>query len=208
MALSKGCFCSCRSPPILSGEIVKGKKTHVCPWWLAYTFDNPLRRLVHDPTAIIAPYLHEGGTAVDIGCGMGYFTIAMARIVGKGGKVYALDIQQKMLDITLRRVARKHVARPVVPVLTGTESLNLNARADFALLFWVAHEFPDRPALFRQVREGLKPDGRLLVAEPRFHVDKNLFRSVITAADAAGFAAIDPPAIAFSRTALFERGAD
>ena len=183
-------------------------KTHVCPWWLAYTFDNPLRRLIHNPLKIVAPYLAESGTAVDIGCGMGYFTMAMARAVGDDGKVYACDIQQKMLDITLRRAERMKLSVPVVPVLASADSLNLEGKADFVLVFWAAHEFPDRPGLFRQVRSVLKKDGRFLLTEPRFHVGNDLFRSITSAAVAAGLEAVEPPAIAFSRTALFTRGAD
>ena len=48
---------------------------HVCPWWLAYTFDNPLRRLVHNPEKMLQKFIKEGDTVVDIGCGMGYFSI-------------------------------------------------------------------------------------------------------------------------------------
>lgn len=72
---------------------------HICPWWLAYTFDNPLRRYFHDPQAILMPYLREGMTAIDLGCGMGYFSRAMAKIVGDAGKVISVDLQTKMLDI-------------------------------------------------------------------------------------------------------------
>ena len=48
---------------------------HVCPWWFAYTFDNPLRRLVHNPEKMLQKFIKEGDTVVDIGCGMGYFSI-------------------------------------------------------------------------------------------------------------------------------------
>jgi ubiquinone/menaquinone biosynthesis C-methylase UbiE len=191
-----------------TGEIVAEEKSHVCPWWLAYTFDNPLRRLVHNPLKIVGPYLAANGTAIDVGCGMGYFTLAMARAVGGGGKVYALDIQQKMLDITLRRAERKNLSGPISPILTSADSLHLEGKADFALIFWAAHEFPDRPGLFRQVRAGLKRDGRLLLAEPRFHVGDDLFRSVTADAVAAGLEPVAPPSIAFSHTALLNRGAD
>jgi SAM-dependent methyltransferase len=60
---------------------------HVCPWWFASTFDNVLRRLVHDPPGILAPFLSEGMTVLDAGCGMGHFSIGMARLVGERGKI-------------------------------------------------------------------------------------------------------------------------
>src|SRR5450759_4723487 len=72
---------------------------HICPWWLAYIFDNPLRSWLHNTRKILAPYLREGMTAVDIGCGMGFFSRGMAKIVGDGGRVISVDLQQKMLDI-------------------------------------------------------------------------------------------------------------
>lgn len=50
----------------------------VCPWWLAYTFDNPLRRFLHDPVKLLASHVREGMTVADIGCGMGYFMVALA----------------------------------------------------------------------------------------------------------------------------------
>ncbi len=69
----------------------------VCPWWLCFTFDNPLRKLLHDPEAILRPYVHEGDRVIDIGPGMGYFTIPLAQLVGAQGRVTAIDIQSKCL---------------------------------------------------------------------------------------------------------------
>ena len=84
---------------------------HICPWWLAYTFDNPLRRYFHDPQVILTPYLQEGMTAIDLGCGMGYFSRAMAKIVGDTGKVISADLQKEMLAITRMRAEKDGVAR-------------------------------------------------------------------------------------------------
>ena len=57
---------------------------HVCPWWLAYTFDNPLRRLIHKPEKIFDGLVQPGMTVMDVGCGMGYVTLGLAEIVGEG----------------------------------------------------------------------------------------------------------------------------
>jgi len=61
--------------------MTKEHHTHVCPWWAAYSFDNPLRKLVHNTTRILGPYLGPGVKAVDIGCGMGFFSIGMASLL-------------------------------------------------------------------------------------------------------------------------------
>ncbi len=57
---------------------------NVCPWWLCPTFDNPLRRLIHNPDRILAGLVRPGEIALDLGCGMGYFSIPLARLVGPG----------------------------------------------------------------------------------------------------------------------------
>jgi len=60
------------------------KKDRVCPWWLAYTFDNPFRRLFQNPDRILGNDAKPGHTVLDIGCGLGYFTLAMARNKKRG----------------------------------------------------------------------------------------------------------------------------
>ena len=76
---------------------------NICPWWLAYAFDNPFRRLFHSPEKILRPYVAEGMTVLDVGCGMGFFSIGLAKLVGNKGCVIAVDVQQKMLNVVRRR---------------------------------------------------------------------------------------------------------
>ncbi len=58
---------------------------HVCPWWGGYFLDNPLRRLLHNPAKILGPYVKAGMRVMDVGCGMGFLSIATAKMVGDGG---------------------------------------------------------------------------------------------------------------------------
>jgi hypothetical protein len=46
---------------------------HVCPWWLCFAFDNPLRRLVHDPVRILGDFVRPGQTVLDVGLAWGIF---------------------------------------------------------------------------------------------------------------------------------------
>ena len=84
-------------------EHLSSQNHHVCPWWMAYTFDNPVRKLFHNPQKIFDAYIRVGMTVMDVGCGMGYFSRGMAKLVGTSEKVIAVDLQQKMLDIMLKR---------------------------------------------------------------------------------------------------------
>ena len=175
---------------------------HVCPWWFAYTFDNVLRRLVHDPPGILAPFLSEGMTVLDAGCGMGHFSIGMARIVGERGKVVAVDLQQKMLDVMMQRARKAGLEKRIIPRRCTPASLGLQEKLDFALAFWMVHEVPDAGRFFGEIHRHLNPGGHLLYSEPSFHVGAKTFRDICRMAMGQGFSEIGRPGIRFSRATL------
>lgn len=186
------------------GLIEKLKRTNnmVCPWWLCYSFDNPLRRIFHKPEPLLAPYLKPGMIAVDIGCGMGYFTLGLAKLAGPGGRVIAVDLQQRMLDALERRARRAGVADRIVLHRCRPDSLGVEGPVDFALVFWMAHEVPDKPRFFREIFALLKTGGRFLLVEPKFHVTLGSFERTLAVCREAGFRALEGPAIALSRAVL------
>jgi len=181
------------------------REGHVCPWWLVYTFDNPLRRFLHDPSALLAGMVREGMTAADIGCGRGYFSIALARMVGDGGTVIAVDIQQKMLDMMMKRAQRAGVARRIRPVLAAADNIGVRGPVDFVLAFWMAHEVENTERFFAQAFSALKAQGTMLVAEPNMHVSRRRFREIVQAARDAGFRESGAPAVRLSRAVILER---
>ena len=70
----------------------------VCPVALSGSLDNSIRRWLQNPRKILGPYIKEGMTVLDVGCGPGFFTIEMARMVGKSGRAIAADMQEGMLQ--------------------------------------------------------------------------------------------------------------
>ena len=178
---------------------------HVCPWWLAWTFDNPLRRIFHKPEKILAHYLNEGMTAIDIGCGMGYFSIGMAKIVGESGKVISVDLQQKMLDTLIKRAKKSGVGNCITTFLCNEKDIGIREDVDFALTFWMVHETPDTSSFLKQVHSILNKSGKLLLAEPKIHVTLREFNNMLSIAQELGFKLIDSPIISFSYTAVLEK---
>jgi ubiquinone/menaquinone biosynthesis C-methylase UbiE len=178
---------------------------HICPWWLAYTFDNPLRRYFHDPQAILMPYLREGMTAIDLGCGMGFFSRAMAKIVGDAGKVISVDLQTEMLDITRKRAEKDGVAHRIQFLLAKEDGLGVTEQVDFALAFWMVHEVTDKKSFFRQIYRILKPAGTFLIAEPKMHVTQARFDSILPFAEEAGFHVTAIPSIRLSRSMVCKK---
>lgn len=180
-------------------------ETHVCPWWFAYTFDNPLRRIFHNPEKIFTPYLDEGMTAIDIGCGMGYFSVAMAKVVGETGKIISVDIQQEMLDTLIKRAKKAGVANRIKTFLCDEKDIGIIEEVDFALTFWMVHETPDQFSFLKQVYSILKKSGKLLLVEPKAHVTLTEFKQTLSIAQESGFKLIDSPAIYFSHAAVLEK---
>ncbi len=184
-------------------EKLTGRKI-VCPWWLCFTFDNPLRKLIHDPKAILSPYVRTGFHAIDIGAGMGYFTIPLAKLVGPSGCVTAVDVQRRMLDVLTRR-ARKSGVENIRTHLAGCESIGNHDKADFVLAFWMFHEVPDQGRFLLDISRLLKPEGLFLLVEPVIHVPEKYFLNTVATAKEKGFVVKDIPEIRMSHSALLSR---
>jgi SAM-dependent methyltransferase len=117
--------------------------------------------------AIDALQLKPGMIVGDVGAGVGYMSIRMAKKVGKAGKVYANDIQPQMLEKLRENAAREKIAN-IEPVLGDLDDPKLPANAlDLVLLVDVYHEFSEPQAMLRKIRASLKPDGRLVLLEYR-----------------------------------------
>ena len=181
-------------------------RKHVCPWWLCFTFDNPLRRIIHDPIKILRSYVHKGDTAIDIGPGMGYFTIPLAKLIGPSGRVTAIDIQQKMLTALVARAQKKGMADRIKTHLAGPDSIGFHEKADFILAFWMVHEVPDQKKFFSEIRDLMKPQGLFLMVEPVIHLSKKVFLREIETAKELGFSIKEYPEIRMSKSALFTLG--
>jgi len=169
-----------------------------CPWWLGHTIDNPLRHLMHDPVKLLSPYIQNGMAAADIGCGMGMFSLAMAKLVGDNGRVYSVDIQQKMLDALRKRATRAGVADRIRLIHTNEESIGVQEPVDFVLAFWMVHEVRDKKRFFDQVASVLKKAGAFLFVEPKMHVSRSQYEDSLKIARGAGFEIRDTPFIRIS----------
>jgi putative heme-binding domain-containing protein len=119
----------------------------------------------HPDTLINALEIPAGATVADLGSGTGYFTWRIARAVGPSGKVFAVDVQQEMLDRTAETI-RKHQLSNVELVLGDEASPRLPRGAlDLVFIAHAYHEFSSPEAIIRAVNQSLKHGGRLVVVE-------------------------------------------
>jgi tRNA A58 N-methylase Trm61 len=183
---------------------------HVCPWWLGYLLASPIRRLAHDPRRILAPYVREGMTVLEPGPGMGFFTLELARLVGPAGRVVAVELQPKMLDGLKRRAARSKLLDRIEARMVESNSMrasDLAGKVDFALAFALVHELPFPVHFFAELVATLKPDARVLFAEPAGHVKPEQFQAELKAAEQAGLIPMEHPSIRRSLTVLLKKQA-
>ena len=129
---------------------------------------RPEREAEEQPEkALDALNLKPGMVVADIGAGVGYMSLRMARRVGPSGKVYANDLQPAMLDLLRQNAAKAGVGNIVTVVGDVADPKLPTNTMDLVLLVDVYHEFSQPQQMLRKIRETLKPDGRLVLLEYR-----------------------------------------
>jgi ubiquinone/menaquinone biosynthesis C-methylase UbiE len=176
----------------------------VCPWWLMYFFDHRVRRLFQPTEPVVGSLVASGYSCLDVGCGMGYFTIPLARLVGPTGHVTAVDLQPKMLEGATRRARREGLSERVSFRLSHDADWVIPEQYDFILAFWMLHEVPDRKALLGTLRKVLKTSGCFLLVEPRLHVRERQWKDSLDLAESVGFRSRTERLVRLSRAAILK----
>jgi len=178
---------------------------HVCPVWIGYLLANPVRKLFQNPKKILGRYVSEGMKVLDIGCAMGFFSLPLAELVDPGGKVICVDVQEKMIASLEKRARKAGLSDNIEVRICPPGSLglkDLKEQIDFVAAIAVVHEVPDANEFFSEVYAAMKPDGKLLVVEPKGHVTRGDFEKTVSAAKQIGFTVNAPPRVRRSHAVL------
>jgi len=161
------------------------------PAFMGPLFDSVLRRKIQPPGIVIERSgIKEGMHVLEVGCGSGAFTTNVARAVGKKGKVYALDIQQKMLQ-----QFENKLSQPENQDLKNIELIKSSAyelpfddnSLDLVYMVTVLPEVPDKHRALQEVKRVLKIGGSLSLTELLIDPDYPLKSTTIKAGEKAGF---------------------
>ena len=179
------------------------EKQRICPVEYAGGLDHSLRSLLQNPQKILKPYIHKGMSVLDLGCGPGFFSVEMAKMLEDSGKVIAADLQKGMLDKVISKIKGTELEQRIIIHKCGEQEIGLNEKVDFILAFYMVHEVPDKERLFEEFKSILNPNGKIYIIEPKFHVSKKQFEDMINKITGHGFEILARPKVFFSRTALF-----
>jgi ubiquinone/menaquinone biosynthesis C-methylase UbiE len=172
----------------------------VFPASRASHLDGWLRRLLFQPDRLVDRYVRPGDTVLDIGCGPGLFTRAIARKVGDTGLVIAVDVQDGMLEILKEKAQKEGLISRIRLHKAEPQSLGLEEpeRVTVAFAFYVIHEVPDAARLMQEVFALLVPSGTFLIVEPKFVVSTAEFEKTLALAASAGFRRVNSPSVFLS----------
>ena len=144
-------------------------------------------------------------TVLDVGCGPGFFSVEMAQMVGKTGRVIASDLQERMLQKVKEKIKGTELDRRIILHKCREDKIGVKQPVDFVLLFYMVHEVPNKEGLFKEIATILKPNGQVLIAEPPLHVSKSAFEETVRIAGSAGFVIAERPKLFFSRTVILKK---
>lgn len=180
------------------------KKKRICPVERAGGLDNKIRRLLQNPQKILKPYVEKGMTVLDVGCGPGFFSIDMAKMVGESGRVIASDLQEEMLQIVQNKIKGSEIENRIILHKCEEEKIGIFEQVDFVLLFYMVHEVLNKELFFNEIKTILRQNGTVLIVEPPFHVSNSEFKKMIKLAKDVGFTNIDTPKMLFHQTVVLQ----
>ncbi|MCG8400346.1 MAG: class I SAM-dependent methyltransferase, partial [Firmicutes bacterium] len=138
----------------------------VCPWWMGYFLLNPLRRFINNPGQTLGRHVSPAMNVMDIGCAMGFFSLPLAKLVGKDGKVVCIDLQERMISTLIKRAKKAGLHDRIEARVCTSNSLgieDIKEKMDFTLAFAVVHEVDDKKRFFAEIYSAMKPGAKLLI---------------------------------------------
>jgi ubiquinone/menaquinone biosynthesis C-methylase UbiE len=170
---------------------------------------SDFRRRLQPPERVIEwSGVKPGMTVLELGCGPGVYTMGLARAVGKEGKVYAVDMQQAMIDRLARRLQKPEytdITNIQMKLANAYELSFENKSIDLVVMVTVLPEIPDKKKALGETRRILKSDGILAVSENFIDVDYPLRRTTKKHCERSGFELVEASGGFFNYTMKFRK---
>ena len=180
--------------------------THLHPVENAKALENRSRRLLQNPKRILKKHIRQGMTVLDLGCGTGFFTLEMARLLGGKGEVIAIDVQEGMLEILKQKLKNSELKQQIQILNNQAQNLGFTKKVDFILAFYSFHEMEYVNHIIPALKKVMNPEAKILISEQKVHVSKNSFETIVNKMISNGFVVCQRPKIFFSRSVVMKIG--
>jgi len=174
---------------------------------MGYLLICPIRKLFDNPDKIFSPLLKPGMKVLELGPGMGFYSLPVARMIAPGGKLYCLDIQEQMISTLKKRAAKARLSNIIEAKVVNEDSLEMKFMAgeiDFAIAEGVIHEVKNKKQVLAQIKATLKPDGIFYYSEPGGPVPEKDFLGLKEKITGVGFSEVKSFQRGRNRTAIFK----
>jgi len=137
-----------------------------CSSLTAYVYNRSASAPANKPDEIIRHLEIEPGMQIaDLGAGGGYYTLRFAQLAGEEGKVYAVDVNEKLLKIIEEEGAIRELKNIRTILASPDDSLLPEKSVDLVFVRNVYHHLPSPEEYFRGLKKKLKPGGRVAIVE-------------------------------------------
>lgn len=181
------------------------ENTHIMSHKYSWTLSNKLRNWAQPPIKLLDDNIKPGMKVLDFGCGNGYMTFPLVNLVGENGTVFAVDLQQEMLEQLMRRSKAHHNNNKIVFHQCESEAINLKTTVDAVVCCYVLHEVPNKKVTLGNLFDLLKDNGVFQLIEPPLHVPNKKFENEVKTALEVGFKLIEQKRIGLNHVAIFSK---
>jgi ubiquinone/menaquinone biosynthesis C-methylase UbiE len=125
--------------------------------------DSSYRLFVNPKRLLVAAGLKAEQTALEVGCGPGFFTVPAAEIVGKNGHLYSLDINPAAVVHVREKVERSRLTNVEVTQVAAADTGLAAESVDVAFFFGIVHSLKELDPILGEMHRVLRKDGILAV---------------------------------------------
>lgn len=179
-------------------------QTHLHPLEKASALESRLRLFLQNPRRILQNHIRPGMTVLDLGCGTGYFTLEIAKLLENKGKVIATDVQNGMIEILRQKLHKSDLLNLIQIYNCNENSIGFTEKVDFIFAFYSFHEMKYIDNIIYELRKIVKPGTKVLISEQKFHVSRYSFNTIIRKMENIGLQICERPKIFLSRTVIMK----
>ena len=167
-------MCAPEERVVTSEEMIDKQMSSLSFRAMAFTFKirdffRPRRDVVKEAG------IREGFSVLDYGCGPGSYVKAVAELVGKSGKIYALDVNPLAVQ-TVRKIAAENGLTNVETILSDCKTELSDESIDLVLLYDTFHDLTNADGVLEELYRVLRPEGVLSFSDHHMKEDGILSR--------------------------------